>query len=52
MTFEVILNLHLHNVDILEKFLKDRALNKKYIAEKYFFGILRLPYVTSEVILY
>ena len=37
-TFEVILNLikklRLHNVDILEKSLKDQALNKKYIAEK------------------
>ena len=26
--------LCLHNVDIIEKFLKDSALNKKYIAEK------------------
>ena len=38
MTFEVILNfvknLFIHNVDILEKFLKDWALNKKFIAEK------------------
>ena len=38
MNFEVIIhvikNLSLHNVDILEKLLKDQALNKKYIAEK------------------
>ena len=38
MTFKVILhlmkNLRLYNVDILKKFLKDWALNKKYIAEK------------------
>ena len=38
MTFEVILhlmkNLRVHNVDILEKFLKDNALNKRYNAEK------------------
>ena len=27
-------NLGLHNVDILQKFLKDYSLNKKYIAEK------------------
>ena len=27
-------NLCLHNVEILDKFLKDQALNKKYIAEK------------------
>ena len=45
MTFEVILHLMkklcLHNVDILKKFLKDKALNKKYVAEKYDFEILR-----------
>ena len=44
MTFEVILHfikkLCIHNVDILEKFLKDQALNKKYIAEKVDFLIL------------
>ena len=38
MTFEVILhfmkNVCLYNVDVLEKFLKDQALNKKYIAKK------------------
>ena len=38
MTFEIIIhlmkNLRLHNVDILEKFLEDKSLNKKYIAEK------------------
>ena len=33
--------LCLHNVDILEKFKKDWALNKKYIAEKKYFEILR-----------
>ena len=38
--------LCLHNVDILEKLLKDQALNKKYIAEKDDFESLRLPYVT------
>ena len=27
-------NSCLHNVDILEKCIKDQALNKKYIAEK------------------
>ena len=26
--------MRLHNVDILEKFLKDKALNKRYNAEK------------------
>jgi hypothetical protein len=34
-------NLCLHNVDILEKFLKDWALIKNIIAEKDDFGILR-----------
>ena len=38
MTFEVILyfmkKMCLYNVDILEKFLSDSALNKIYIAEK------------------
>ena len=33
MTFEIMLN-YFHNFDILEKFLKDWALNKKYIGEK------------------
>ena len=41
-------NLHLHNVDILEKFLKDYALNKIYIAEKDEFEILICPYVTFD----
>ena len=39
-------NVHLYNVDIPEKFLKDWALNKKYIAEKDDFKISRWPYVT------
>ena len=38
MTFEVILHLikklRIDNVNTLEKFLKDQALNKKYSAEK------------------
>ena len=34
-------NLCPHNVDILEKFLKDRALNKKNIVKKDDFKILR-----------
>ena len=34
-------NSRLHNVDNLEKFLKDWALNKKCIAEKDDFEILR-----------
>ena len=42
-------NLGPHNVDILEKFLKDQALNKKYIEEKDYFEILRLPYVTFNL---
>ena len=33
--------LRLHYVDILKKFLKDQALNKKYVAEKDDFEILR-----------
>ena len=45
MTFEVILNMIkicvLKNFNILEKFLKDWALNKNYIAEKDDFEILR-----------
>ena len=45
MTFEVTLhlmeNLCHQNVEILEEFLKDCALNKKYIAEKDDFEILR-----------
>ena len=55
MTFQVILhfikNVCLYNVDILEKFKKDQALNIKYIVEKDNFKILRWPYVTFEVIL-
>ena len=39
-------NLRHYNFDILEKFLKDKALNKKYIAEN-----LRWPYVTLNDIL-
>ena len=31
----------MNNVDILEKFLKDWALNKKYIVEKDDFKVLR-----------
>ena len=50
MTFVVILHLmkylRLQNIDILEKFVKDSALNKKYIAENDNFKLLRLPYVT------
>ena len=42
-------NLLLHNVDILEKFLKDLALNKKYMAEK---DDLMWTFMTSKVILY
>ena len=34
-------SMHLHNVNILEKFYKDWALNKKYVAEKEDFEILR-----------
>ena len=41
-------NLRLHNVDILEKFLIDKALNKKYIEEKGDFKILRLPYFIKK----
>ena len=39
-------NLCLYNADILEKFEKDWALNKKYIVEKDYFEILRWPFVT------
>ena len=39
-------NMCLRNVNILEKFLKDSALNKKYITEKDDFEILRWPYLT------
>ena len=49
MIFEVVLDFIkkncLHNVDILEKFIKDQALNKKYVAEKDYLKILRLPSV-------
>ena len=45
MTVEVKLNsmknLCLHNFDILKNTLKDWALNKKFIKEKYDFEILR-----------
>ena len=55
MTFEVILkfmkNLFLHNVDILEKLLKDWAVNKKYIAENDDFDILKLHFVTFNDLL-
>ena len=44
MTFEVILeamkNLCLDDADNFKKFLKEQALNKKYIAEKDYFEIL------------
>ena len=40
-------NLPLHNVDILEKFLKDYTLNKKYMAEKDDFEILKFPLCTE-----
>ena len=50
MTFKDLLHfikkLCLHNVDILENFLKDWALYKKYIVEKDDFEILRWPFVT------
>ena len=39
-------NLCLYNVDIFKKTLKDQALNKKYIAEKDDFEILKCLYVT------
>ena len=38
--------MRLRNVDILGKFLKDWALNQKYIKEKDDFEILRYPYET------
>ena len=41
-------NLRLYIVDILEKFLKDKALNKNYNAEKDDLKILRWPFVTSN----
>ena len=45
MTFNVILyfmkKLCLNNVDILKKFIKDKALNRKFVAEKDHFEILR-----------
>ena len=34
-------SFHLHAIDILKKFLKDLAVNKKFIAEKDDFEILR-----------
>ena len=40
--------LRLHNVDILEIYLKDKVLHKKNIAEKDDFESLRWPYVTSN----
>ena len=50
MTFKVILNfikiLCLFNVDILDKFQKDWALNKKKIAKEYHCEFLRLPFIT------
>ena len=39
-------NLCLHNANILEKFKKGWALNKKYIAEKDDFDIFRCLFVT------
>ena len=48
MTFEVIIHLmkylRLHNVDILEKLLKDKALDKKYIAANDFFFLSKSDY--------
>ena len=44
--------LPLHNVDILEKFEKDWALNQKYIALKDDFEILRGPYLTFNDLRY
>ena len=38
--------MKIHYVDIREKFLKDQTSNKKYVAEKDNFGILRCSYVT------
>ena len=35
MTLDALKNLHLYNVEMIEKFLEDSALNKKYTAEKY-----------------
>ena len=43
-------NMRLHNIDILEKCLKDQTFNKIYIAEKDDFEILRRPYVTFNEI--
>ena len=40
-SFNQIKKLRLHNVDILEKFLKDQTLNQKYIAKKDDLEILR-----------
>ena len=43
--FHFMKNLCLQNVDILEKLKKDSALNKKKVAEKDHFEILRRSYV-------
>ena len=53
MNFEVILNSKQKNyiVDILEKFLKDWALNKKYFAGNEDLEILRSPFVTFNDLL-
>ena len=40
-SFDFMKNLRLSYFDILEKVLKDQVLNKKYIAEKDDFEILR-----------
>ena len=45
--FNVVIRLEVkNNVDIFFQFLKNWALNKKYIAEKDDFEILRCPFVT------
>ena len=42
--------LRLHNVDIFEQVLKEKTLRKIY-CRNFFFEILVLPLITSEVIL-
>ena len=43
-------SLCLHNIDILEKFLKRLGFMQKYIVEKDDLKILRSPFVTFNVI--
>ena len=50
LRFDSMKNWCLHNVDILEKVLKGKTLNKIYIAEKDDFEILKLPYFRSYFI--